>query len=61
MQVRSQDAVFGLSVSKDARETAWNWLQVSLCSCCLWRYLFMNVTKTIKTLILFWLVMKIVT
>ncbi|XP_073141982.1 aminopeptidase M1 [Henckelia pumila] len=26
-EVRSQDAVFGLSVSKDARETAWNWLQ----------------------------------
>ncbi|KAK4388721.1 Aminopeptidase M1 [Sesamum angolense] len=27
-EVRSQDAVFGLSVSRDARETAWNWLKV---------------------------------
>ncbi|KAL0330675.1 UNVERIFIED_CONTAM: Aminopeptidase M1 [Sesamum angustifolium] len=28
-EVRSQDAVFGLSVSRDARETAWNWLKVN--------------------------------
>ncbi|KAL3844265.1 hypothetical protein ACJIZ3_001668 [Penstemon smallii] len=26
-EVRSQDAVFGLSVSREARETAWNWLK----------------------------------
>ncbi|KAK4412654.1 Aminopeptidase M1 [Sesamum alatum] len=28
-EVRSQDAVFGLSVSREARETAWNWLKVN--------------------------------
>ncbi|KAK6161997.1 hypothetical protein DH2020_001838 [Rehmannia glutinosa] len=26
-EVRSQDAVFGLNVSREARETAWNWLK----------------------------------
>ncbi|CAI9784919.1 unnamed protein product [Fraxinus pennsylvanica] len=26
-EVRSQDVVFGLSVSRDGRETAWNWLK----------------------------------
>ncbi|XP_051137190.1 aminopeptidase M1 [Andrographis paniculata] len=26
-EVRSQDAVYGLSVSREARETAWNWLK----------------------------------
>ncbi|KAL2896979.1 Aminopeptidase M1 [Bienertia sinuspersici] len=26
-EVRSQDAIFGLSVSKEGRETAWKWLQ----------------------------------
>lgn len=29
MQVRSQDVVFGLSVSSEAREIAWTWLKVS--------------------------------
>lgn len=28
VKVRSQDAIFGLSVSKEGRETAWKWLQV---------------------------------
>lgn len=36
-KVRSQDAIFGLSVSKEGRETAWIWLQVDLL--CSKRYL----------------------
>jgi puromycin-sensitive aminopeptidase len=28
-EVRSQDAVYGLSVSREARDTAWNWLKVN--------------------------------
>lgn len=30
MQVRSQDAVFGLAVSREGRDTAWTWLKVVL-------------------------------
>lgn len=30
VKVRSQDAIFGLSVSREGRETAWKWLQVYL-------------------------------
>lgn len=37
LKVRSQDAIFGLSVSKEGRETAWIWLQVDLL--CTKRYL----------------------
>ena len=28
VQVRSQDAVYGLAVSKEGREVAWKWLKV---------------------------------
>ena len=30
IKVRSQDAVFGLSISMEGRETAWTWLKVIL-------------------------------
>lgn len=29
-EVRSQDVVFGLGVSREGREVAWNWFKVSL-------------------------------
>lgn len=47
-QVRSQDCVYGLAVSFEGRETAWNWLKVSTllfheilhCSNCFSNYYF---------------------